>query len=244
MLRRRGVSLSYNPRKFSSRADQKRGAPQWFKNHTSLRTTFVGAGQIRRRLALDLVGLTQLAAKLGQFFLFFTRRTGAQAVVALGLSCPVAKRLARTTDRRDNRLDHPSLQSVLAAVIQNHPNRTLANFGTIRRCTLRQGSDLSRVGASEKVGAVQGLRDRYRCKRLSGVRRSGRSPRVKASRDPALAAPLARKSKPGRTSDDPSSLSKPTADLETSAATSPVEIVRYYSEVPSPKPAAGLTCSR
>ncbi|WP_203566272.1 hypothetical protein, partial [Aurantimonas aggregata] len=42
-------------------------------------------------------------------------------------------------------------------VIQNHPNRAGAHLGTKRRSSLRHGSSLSRVGASDKLGAVQFL---------------------------------------------------------------------------------------
>jgi hypothetical protein len=40
-------------------------------------------------------------------------------------------------------------------VVQNHSHRASADLGRIRGCTLRHGSILSRVGASDKPGTVQ-----------------------------------------------------------------------------------------
>lgn len=49
---------------------------------------------------------------------------------------------------------------MLALVLQNHPNRAGANLRTIRRCSFRHGSILSRVGASTKPGAVHIYKNR------------------------------------------------------------------------------------
>jgi len=46
---------------------------------------------------------------------------------------------------------------VLALVVQDHPNRAGTDLGGIRGNSLRHGSILSRVGASGKPGAVQGI---------------------------------------------------------------------------------------
>jgi hypothetical protein len=44
---------------------------------------------------------------------------------------------------------------VLALVVQDHPNRAGTDLRGIRRNSLRHRSILSRVGASDKPGAVQ-----------------------------------------------------------------------------------------
>jgi hypothetical protein len=50
----------------------------------------------------------------------------------------------------------PDLRVVLALVLQHHPHRALADLGGEGWGSLRHGSSLSRVGASEHPGAVHG----------------------------------------------------------------------------------------
>src|SRR5215208_3732033 len=61
---------------------------------------------------------------------------------------------ARAADLLGNRADGLILRGVLALVVENHPNRTLADLRRIGGYSLRHGSILSRVGASDKPGAV------------------------------------------------------------------------------------------
>src|SRR6201997_1974432 len=55
-------------------------------------------------------------------------------------------------------MDRRPLRGVLALVVQDHPNRAGTDLRGIRRNSLRHRSILSRVGASDKPGAVQGAR--------------------------------------------------------------------------------------
>jgi hypothetical protein len=64
--------------------------------------------------------------------------------------------VSRAADLRRNRAHCRPLRGVLALVLQNHPDRPLADLGRkpVRRPACH-GSSLSRVGASGKPGAVQ-----------------------------------------------------------------------------------------
>ena len=74
-------------------------------------------GKIGRRLAQDLVGLSQfadLALQRLDSLALVRRRTGPLALIALGLAHPVAQRLARTADLARDRADRRPLRAVLA----------------------------------------------------------------------------------------------------------------------------------
>src|SRR5690242_20097388 len=118
-----------------------------------LRHRKIGAG-----LPQDLVGLAQLAVLSFQRLdaLALVRgRPGPQTLVALGLSDPLAQRLARAANLGCNRLDRGPLRAVLARMVPDHPDRPLADLRGKGGRVLRHGSILSRVGASAKPGAVQ-----------------------------------------------------------------------------------------
>ena len=84
--------------------------------------------------------------------------TRPDALVMLGLPHLVAQCLARAADLPGNRVDRRPLRGVLALVVQDHPNRAGTNLRGIRGNSLRHRSILSRVGASDKPGAVRGER--------------------------------------------------------------------------------------
>ena len=71
------------------------------------------------------------------------------------LAHPVAQCLARATDFLCDRADRSVLRAVLALVLETHADRAGAELRGIRGCSLRHGSIRSRVGASDKPGAVQ-----------------------------------------------------------------------------------------
>ncbi len=54
--------------------------------------------------------------------------SSSQALVAFGLPHPVAQRLARAADLLGNRADCLVLGAVLALVLEDHPNRSLADL--------------------------------------------------------------------------------------------------------------------
>jgi hypothetical protein len=60
----------------------------------------------------------------------------------------------RAADLLGNRVDRRPLRGVLALVVQDHPNRPGTDLRGIGRNSLRHHSILSRVGASDKPGAV------------------------------------------------------------------------------------------
>ena len=73
---------------------------------------------------------------------------GARAVLALGLSHPVAQRFARTTDCRRDRRDRGPWRALLILRVQDHPDCAGGRLGTGGRDSLRHGSSFSKVGAS------------------------------------------------------------------------------------------------
>jgi len=87
--------------------------------------------KISRCLPEDLVGLPELAhlalERLDPRALV-SGWTGSLASIALGLSHPVAQRLARAADLSRNRVDRFPLRAMLALMVKNHPHRALANL--------------------------------------------------------------------------------------------------------------------
>ena len=86
------------------------------------------------------------------------RNTGlATAVDARPVFTQLLQRLRRAADLGRDRHDRCPLRGVLAAVLQHHPHGAFAHLGgKLRGCpVIRHGSILSRVGASDKPGAVQ-----------------------------------------------------------------------------------------
>ena len=81
------------------------------------------------------------------------RLTGPDTLVALGLSEPIAERLARAANLGRDRVNGCPLQGMLALVLEDHPHRTGADLRRIRGCALRHRSILSRVEASNKPAA-------------------------------------------------------------------------------------------
>jgi hypothetical protein len=75
-----------------------------------------------------LAQLLVLALKRLDALALIGSRTGSQALVAFGLPHPVAQRLARAADLLGNRADRLLLGSVLALVVENHSNRSLAHL--------------------------------------------------------------------------------------------------------------------
>ena len=70
---------------------------------------------------------------------------------------PAPQGLRCAANLRRDRADRRPLRGVLALMLEHHPNRAFANFRCVfRRCLLRHGSSLSRVGASGNPGAVHG----------------------------------------------------------------------------------------
>src|SRR3954468_14779113 len=82
-------------------------------------------------------------------------RTGAPALIALGLANPVAQRLRRAADLGGNRADRGRLGGVLALVVEHHPDRTVADLRRIRGYAHGHGSILPGSGAFGKPGTVQ-----------------------------------------------------------------------------------------
>src|ERR1700756_439563 len=117
-------------------------------------------GKICRRLPQDLVRLAQLTVltleRLDPLALFCCR-TRPKTLVTFGLPHPVAQCLARAADLLGNRVDRRPLRGVLALVVQDHPNRAGTDLRGIWRNSLCHRSILSRVGASDKPGAVHYL---------------------------------------------------------------------------------------
>src|SRR5919205_1720335 len=99
----------------------------WFRAAVELRHR-----KISRGLAEDLVGLPQLADLPLQRLearALIRRQPGAQTLVALGLSDPLAQGLARAADLLRDRADRLVLRGIVAAVIKNQADRSLADLG-------------------------------------------------------------------------------------------------------------------
>src|ERR687890_763856 len=127
--------------------------PSWLEAAVELRL-----GKIRAGLAQDLISLAQfthLPLERLDPLLVRARWPGAKTLITLRLPHPVAQRLARAADLGCNRPDRLILRGVLVPVLENHPDRPLADLWGIRGCSLRHGSILSGVGASGNPGAVQ-----------------------------------------------------------------------------------------
>src|SRR3954454_4754947 len=111
------------------------------------------------RLAQDLVGLPKLTVlpfQGLQLLGHLSRNAGPLSAVDLGLLDPVMKRLRCAADLGRNRCHRRPARRVLAAVIQNNPNRAGPDLSRkLVRCLACHGSILSGVGASGKLGAVQ-----------------------------------------------------------------------------------------
>src|SRR5690606_22470040 len=142
----------------SARLRRRRDAPRrtrsWLEAAVELRL-----GEIRRCLAQDLVGLTQLAHLALERLHprpLVRRQARAQPLVTLGPTHPVAQRLGRAPDLPGNRLDRRPLRTVRALVLQHHPHRPLPDFRGILHW-LGHDSILSRVGASRNPGAVHAM---------------------------------------------------------------------------------------
>ena len=103
----------------------------------------------------DVLAMTDLPLEGFDPLPFLARHPTSSALVALGLANPAPQRLRRAADLGGDRADRSPLRGVLALVLKNHSDRALANLRRIGWCLLRHGSILSRVGASDKPGAVQ-----------------------------------------------------------------------------------------
>jgi hypothetical protein len=120
-------------------------------------------GKIRRRLAQDLVGLTQLADVAFQRLHLVSdlgRDASALAAVHLRLLYQLMHRLRNAADLLDNGIYRRPSPWVIALVIQHHPYRSLAD---LRRALVRRlahiGSTFSEVVASDEPRAVRTPRD-------------------------------------------------------------------------------------
>ncbi len=104
------------------------------------------------RFAQGLFGLSQLAVlplKHLDALLLLACRLSALPLVAFGLPHPVAPRLSRAADLLGNQADGLVLRGILALMIDHHPNRSLAGLRQLVWCSLRYGSILTGVGASD-----------------------------------------------------------------------------------------------
>ncbi|GJE15017.1 hypothetical protein FOHLNKBM_6094 [Methylobacterium longum] len=113
--------------------------------------------KILRRLPQDLVGLPEFAVLALQRFdplALVRRRAGPLALIPLGLANPVPQRLAQTADLTRDRADRCVWRAVLALMVKDQPDRALADLGRKGCVALRNGSSLSRVVASRKLGAI------------------------------------------------------------------------------------------
>src|SRR5690606_23336233 len=114
--------------------------------------------KICRRLAQNLIGLTQLADLAFQRLELvgdLGRNTGTLAAVDLRLLHPLKQRLRHAADLLRNRNHRRPARGVIPLVIENHPYRAFADFRReLVRCLAHTGSTFSGVGASGKPGAV------------------------------------------------------------------------------------------
>src|SRR5262249_9206482 len=113
-------------------------------------------GEIRRRLAQDLVGALELTILALQFLhplALGRRQPRPLARVTLGISHPAPQRLRRAPQLLRNRADRRPLRAVLLLVLLHQPDGPLPD---LRRKLARSshGSSLSTFGASGKPGAV------------------------------------------------------------------------------------------
>src|SRR5919205_3994335 len=98
-------------------------------------------GKIRRRLAQDLVGLTQLAhlaLQRADPLTLVRARTGALSSVALHLAHPGPQRLRRAADLARDRTDRCPLRGMLAPMLVHHTHgrcRTSGENFFVRCCS-------------------------------------------------------------------------------------------------------------
>jgi hypothetical protein len=94
-----------------------------------------------------------LVDRLGAELMLRGREALTDPVVVLMLAYPALQSLAFTADLGRNRDDGRPLRFVLILLVQDHPHRTLADFGGVP-CLSLHGSILSQERASGILGAA------------------------------------------------------------------------------------------
>src|SRR5690606_17440149 len=125
--------------------------------------------------------LTVFALELLEPLTLLARQTRPLPRIPLAPPNPAAQRLGRTADLLCDRLDRRPFRFILVRVLADQPNRPLPHLRRVLLCSCH-GSNFSKVGASGKLGAIQGRDDRIdTTPSRQSTRPSRRHVRVQAS---------------------------------------------------------------